>query len=213
MEPEQEPNLQPEPSPKPISKARLIWRMTLLPIAFSWIGFALMAPLALIDDRFAWGGVAFGLAFGIALLIVQPKWAKKILTAPVKPERKVPSERPVTTESKVLMTVLSVALAIGVGSFLVNTDLKDRSIFVFMAVMIVIDMIRRPLRRAWGIWGSAGGIMISGGLIVLLIKAISGTDNDPTYLIFGVILLAFDVFEEYRSLKRSGQLSTQPPRA
>ncbi len=173
-----------------------------MPVAFAWVAFMLAAPLALFDDRFAWGAVAFGLAFGIAVLIVQPRWAKKVLSSSPPGDRMARKSRPVDAGAKAMLTLFAASLAFGVGYFLLNTDLKDRSILAVLAVLLVIDMIRRPLRRAWGLPGSAAGLIINGGLIVLLLKAMSGGEPVPGLPFFAGLLLMFEVFEEYRALKR-----------
>ncbi|MEZ0326144.1 MAG: hypothetical protein ACAH95_09570 [Fimbriimonas sp.] len=197
-----EPESEEESPPQQISKARLIWRMAMLPIAFAWVAFMLSAPFALLDDRIAWGAVAFGLGGGIAVLIVQPKWAKKVLSTPPQKDARVRRTRPVDPVAKAWLTLFAASLAFGVGYFLLNSDFKDRSILAVFAVLLVIDMIRRPLRRAWGLLGSAAGLVISGGLIVLLLKAMSKGEEESALPFFAGILLMFEVFEEYRALKR-----------
>ncbi len=203
--------MHPEPEPEPqekVSKGRLLWRMAMLPIAFAWVAFMISAPFAMLDDRIAWGAVAFGLAFGIAILIVQPKWTKKVLSAPPREDRQVRVQRPLDAGAKAMLTLLAATLAFAVGYFLLNTDLKERSILAVFAVLLVIDMIRRPLRRAWGLPGSAAGLVISGGLIVLLLRSMSRAEEDSALPFLAGILLMFEVFEEFRALKR---MNVSPP--
>jgi hypothetical protein len=185
--------------------------MAMLPVAFAWVAFMLAAPFALFDDRFAWGAVAFGLAFGIAVLIVQPKWTKKVLSTPPREARMERRLKPIDTGTKVMLTLFAATLAIAVGAYLLNSDLKDRSILVVLAVLLVIDMVRRPLRRAWGLPGSAAGLVISGGLIVLLLKSMSRAEEESALPFIAGLLLMFEVFEEYRALKRMNLLAPENP--
>jgi hypothetical protein len=191
----------PEPTnkqddPEPPEK-KLGWRVLLLPIAFAWIFFLLSAPLVLIDERIAWIALAVGAAVGCAVIVLRPSGKR---AAPRREARQLP-RAPLTLSHKLLLTACSAALASAVGWFLLTNDLKGR-IFGLLAVLIVIDMIRRPLRRAWGLAGSAAGLVVSGGLIVLLLKAVNAGEEDSSLPIIAGLLLLFEVREEYQSLKR-----------
>jgi hypothetical protein len=194
--------------PKQVSKGRLVWRMMMLPVAFAWLAFLVTAPFALVDDRVAYGAIAFGLGLGIAVLIVQPRWAKKVLSV----EPKQPSKRrkiEVPQNLRIGMTVFALALATAIGWFLLNSDLKDRSLLVLIAVLLLIDFVRRPLRRAWGVYGSAAGLVISGGLVVLLIRAMGDQEDMWAVPYIAGALIFIETFGEYQALKRAGQLTSE----
>lgn len=197
--------MEPEEDPKPVSKGRLIWRMLMLPVAFAWLAFMLTAPFALVDDRVAYGAIAFGLGLGIAVLVVQPKWTKKVLSSEPKERVRKPAVE-VPQRLRIGMTVFALGLALTIGWFLLSADLRDRSLLVLVAVLLLIDFVRRPLRRAWGVYGSAGGLVISGGLIVLLIRAMGDKEDAWIAPYIAGALMFIETFGEYQALKRSGQL-------
>jgi hypothetical protein len=191
-----------EPDDKPKSLKPLT-RWVAVPVAFSWLGFLLMTPFALADERFGLGGLVFGLLIGLVVAINDPKWVVKPLREPSELVRPAP-EKPSLAKSFLLTGMASMVAIIVV--YALQSGAADKGLLFFVAAFFMISFIRRTLRKAWGFYGAIAGMISSGGLLVLLIKS-SSEDNENKQLVTWAVAVPFillEAWEEVRAMKRQG---------
>ncbi|CAN5419173.1 hypothetical protein BH11ARM1_BH11ARM1_01910 [soil metagenome] len=170
-------------------------------MAFAWVGLFITAPFVIISEVIVGVGFFTGLLFGFYIAAKKPAWFQK-----ARPEsrRERPERPPATITQKVVLTLI-----VAVMTYLVydgtSTSSEDKGPFFFMAMFLLISISRRTLRKVWGFPGSLAGMLLSGGLLVLLIRsAMAGPMQNP--LLVGVItipLVFLEAFDEVRSQPRS----------
>lgn len=202
-----------EPKPGNRKSLRPLTRWFVVPVAFAWLGFMLMAPFALADEIFAYGGLIFGFLIGLVVAINDPKWVVEkervaiqsrdgdIEEIPLDESR---SPRPMTLPTRLILTA-----AAGGFSWLVvwavrQQNISDRGIIFFVAAFFVISMVRRTLRKAWGLNGSLAGMLVCGALLVLLIESSMDKPDDSQKFawIVAVPFIIVEAWDELRALKR-----------
>jgi hypothetical protein len=190
MEPE-EPS---SPPPKPLV------RWLAIPLAFAWLGVMLTAPFVVISEGIVAAGFFLGVAAGLWVAANKAAWVREATKDRPQPQRR---ERSRSTGERIAWTVISLTLA-GVVIYGSGAGTGEKGPFFFMAMFLMISLARRLLRRAWDLTGSFLGMMLSGSLLLLLLKSgVADKPQDlPLAMGLAMLLIVFEAFDELRAIRR-----------
>lgn len=186
--------------PKPLKP---VTRWLVIPVAFSWLGFLLCAPFALVDEGIAAWGILVGLVVGFGVAAMNPRWMKvddvrneAIDVAPLPPA-------PRSLGRSLMLTTLAATFA-WVIVWALQQASDEKGLLFFVAAFFMISAVRRLLRQAWGLYGSMVGMLSSGVLLVLLVRSTSDEPENQqlmTWLV-AVPFVIVEAWDEVRGLKR-----------